>query len=172
MLKNININHFKSDNQIVIKPEYLIHPYISGNKYRKLKYNLLEAKAQQKNTLLTFGGAYSNHISATAFAGKEGEFKTIGVIRGEELRCKIESNPTLKFAKTCGMELFFVSRENYRKKSNPEFIKELQSKFGDFYLIPEGGTNELAVKGCEEICNSKEDSFDYICLNLRSRSCG
>ena len=70
---------------LVIKREDLLHPFISGNKYRKLKYNLLAAKADNQNTILTFGGAYSNHIAATAYAAKEKGFDAIGIIRGEEL---------------------------------------------------------------------------------------
>ena len=149
--------------QLSIKREDLIHPFISGNKYRKLKYNITEAKLLNSNKLLTFGGAFSNHIAATAYAGNVNGFETIGIIRGEELETKVSSNPTLKFAKSCGMQFLFVSREAYRKKSDTSFLKKLKEKFGDFYLIPEGGTNELAVKGCEEILNSEDDIYDYIC---------
>ena len=133
-----------------IKREDLLHPFISGNKFRKLKYNLLQAKAENQETVLTFGGAYSNHIAALAFAGKEQGFKTIGVIRGDELGDKILENPTLCFAQECGMEFEFVTREAYRHKTVPDFIANLQQKFGSFYLVPEGGTNEYAIKGCGE----------------------
>ena len=130
----------------------LVHPHISGNKWFKLRYNLEEARKQGKKTLVTFGGAYSNHIIATAAAGKEFGFKTIGIIRGEELN--ENDNSVLQFAKYCGMELRFVSREEYRKK---EFnIKD------EYYLIPEGGTNDLAVKGCSEIISLIDIPFDYI----------
>jgi len=152
-----------SDYKLVIRREDLIHPFISGNKFRKLKYNLLEAKRLQKNTLLTFGGAFSNHIAALAYAGKENGFKTIGIIRGEELAAKIASNPTLKFAQSFGMQFLFVSRTDYKLKTSSKFIETLKAKFGDFYLIPEGGTNALAVKGCEEILSSNDDEYDYIC---------
>jgi 1-aminocyclopropane-1-carboxylate deaminase len=152
-----------SNFELEIRREDLIHPFISGNKYRKLKYNIREVKRLKINILLTFGGAFSNHISAVAYAGKINNFKTIGVIRGEELENKIEDNPTLKFAKSCGMEFLFVSREAYRKKSETSFFEKLKEKYGDFYLIPEGGTNELAVKGCEEILNPEDDIYDYIC---------
>lgn len=154
---------FNTNCKLVIKREDLLHPYISGNKYRKLKYNLIAAKTKGYTTLLTFGGAYSNHIAAVASAGKEYGFKTIGVIRGEELIDKIDSNPTLKFAKSCGMNFHFVSREGYRHKSNLNFIENLKTTFGDFYLLPEGGTNDLAVKGCSEILNQNDEQFDYIC---------
>ena len=151
------------DIELVIKREDKIHPHISGNKYRKLKYNLIAAKEQNFDTLLTFGGAYSNHIVATAAAGKESGFKTIGIIRGEELVHKISENPTLTFAQECGMQFKFVSRNDYRKKIEPHFLAELENEFGNFYVLPEGGTNELAIKGCEEILTEKDNSFDYVC---------
>jgi len=110
-LKNPNVELF-------IKREDLIHPLISGNKFRKLKYNLIQAKKESKSTLLTFGGAFSNNILAVASAGFENNFKTIGVIRGEELIEKINENPTLKKAQELGMIFKFVSRENYRNKTN------------------------------------------------------
>ncbi|SHN00500.1 1-aminocyclopropane-1-carboxylate deaminase/D-cysteine desulfhydrase [Flavobacterium pectinovorum] len=162
MNQNININ-FPNDISLTIKREDLNHPFISGNKLRKLKYNLLQAKAENKTTLLTFGGAFSNHIAAVAYAGKEQGFKTIGVIRGDELFDKIEENPTLKFAQENGMKFEFISREDYRNKSEISFIEKLKEKFGDFYLVPEGGTNELAVKGCEEILTDEDAVFNYVC---------
>lgn len=146
-----------------IKREDLIHPFVSGNKFRKLKYNLLQAKADKKDTILTFGGAFSNHIAAVAFEGKENGLKTIGIIRGEELRLKIEENPTLQFAQNCGMKLEFITREAFRLKTENDFIEKLIKKYGDFYLIPEGGTNDLAVKGCEEILNNEDKKFNFIC---------
>lgn len=148
---------------LFIRREDLIHPFVSGNKFRKLKYNLLQAKSEGKTTLLTFGGAFSNHIAAVAAAGKEFNFKTIGIIRGEELNAKIIENPTLSFAQECGMLLEFVSREAYKTKNESEFINGLKQKFGTFYLIPEGGTNDLAVKGCQEILTEEDAVFDYIC---------
>lgn len=138
----------------------LNHTYISGNKLFKLKYNLLEAEKKGIKTLLTFGGAFSNHISATAAAGKEYGFKTIGIIRGEEYP---ELNPTLQFAVSCGMELHYVSRTLYRNKIelydyvNSRFSKEI------FYLVPEGGSNELGVVGCTEITQYINRDFDYVC---------
>lgn len=117
--------------------EYQNHPVVSGNKWWKLKYNLEQAREEKYDTLLTFGGAYSNHIYATAGAARENGFKSIGIIRGEDV-----DNPTLRFARSQGMELRFISREQYRKKD--------ELKFPGVYVIPEGGTNEYAVKGCEE----------------------
>lgn len=147
---------------LVIKREDLIHPFVSGNKFRKLKYNLLQAKAENQSTLLTFGGAYSNHIAAVGYAGKENGFQTIGIIRGDELGDKIESNPTLKFAQECGMQFEFVSRETYRLKTEATFLEQLQQKYGAFYLIPEGGTNAFAIQGCEEILTPEDAFFDFV----------
>ncbi|MEF3077724.1 1-aminocyclopropane-1-carboxylate deaminase/D-cysteine desulfhydrase [Winogradskyella poriferorum] len=152
--------------QLALKPEYIIHTFISGNKYRKLKYNLEKAKDLKNDTILSFGGAYSNHIAATAFAGKFYGFRTVGIIRGEELVDKVDSNPTLKFAKGCGMQFKFVDRETYRDKAEVDFIDSLKAEFGDFYLVPEGGTNLLAVQGCEEILNENDSDFDFICCSI------
>lgn len=149
-----------------IRREDLIHPFISGNKFRKLKYNLLQAKAENQETLLTFGGAFSNHIAAAAYAGKEYGFNTIGIIRGDELREKISENPTLYFAQECGMEFKFVTREAYRHKAEAGFIADLKQEFGDFYLVSEGGTNELAVKGCTEILTEEDAEFDFVCCSV------
>ena len=148
---------------LFIKREDVLHRYISGNKFRKLKYNLLHAKAENQHTLLTFGGAFSNHILAVAAAGKEFNFKTIGIIRGEELVSKIDENPTLQKAQKFGMQLEFISREAYRNKNEADFLENLKVKFGSFYLLPEGGTNALAVKGCEEILTNEDENFDFIC---------
>lgn len=156
LLKEYNV-------ELYIKREDKIHPSISGNKYRKLKYNLQEAQKFGHDTLLTFGGAYSNHIAAVASAGKEFGFKTIGIIRGEELEDKIVENPTLQFAKSKGMKFKFISRNAYRGKESEVFLNNLKKEFEDFYIVPEGGTNQLAVKGCEEILNEADTTFDYIC---------
>lgn len=154
---------FPNSISVYIKREDLIHPFVSGNKFRKLKYNLLQAKEENQTTLLTFGGAYSNHIAAVAYAGKDKGFKTIGIIRGDELREKILENPTLLFAQNCGMQFEFVTREAYRLKNEDSFIEDLKQKFGSFYLVPEGGTNEFAIKGCQEILTEEDAAFDYVC---------
>lgn len=147
-----------------LKREDRLHPAISGNKFRKLKYNLIAARQQGFRALLTFGGAYSNHIAAVAAAGFELGFKTIGIIRGEELADKIQDNPTLQLAKAQGMQLHFVTRTDYRHKGDHEFLEQLKRQFGEFYLIPEGGTNQLAIQGCEEILTEQDkQDFDYIC---------
>jgi 1-aminocyclopropane-1-carboxylate deaminase/D-cysteine desulfhydrase-like pyridoxal-dependent ACC family enzyme len=149
--------------RLIVKREDQNHPFVSGNKWWKLKYNLAEAVNEDHDTILTFGGAYSNHLYATAAAANELGLKSIGIIRGEET---LPLNDTLAFAKACGMELHYVSREAYRNKAVPSFIEQLHKQFGDFYLIPEGGTNELAVKGCAEFATElkTEVDFDYLCL--------
>ena len=152
--------------ELYIKREDKIHAFVSGNKYRKLKYNLLEADKRSFTTLLTFGGAYSNHIAAVASAGNILGFKTIGVIRGDELRGAIDSNPTLRFSQDNGMQFKFIPRDLYRDKTNNSFIESLKSEFGEFYLIPEGGTNALAIQGCEEILIESDNKFDYICCAI------
>ena len=144
---------------LFLKREDIIHPFVSGNKFRKLKYNLLKANEEKKTQLLTFGGAFSNHIAAVAYAGKKNNFETIGIIRGEALESQIYENPTLLFAQECGMKFHFVTREEYKDKTTALFIEKFRNIYGDFYLIPEGGTNNLAVKGCEEILTS--ESFHY-----------
>jgi 1-aminocyclopropane-1-carboxylate deaminase len=133
---------------------------MSGNKWHKLKYNIHKAKNEGIDTLLTFGGAYSNHIYAVAAAGKIFNLRTIGIIRGEE---HLPLNPTLSFAVENGMKIYYIDRKSYRKKESSEIINQLQQEFGDFYLLPEGGTNELAIKGCSEIISKIDIDFDYIC---------
>ncbi len=183
-INNLLFNQvFKTENQqiflpileekkvaLFIKREDKIHPFVSGNKFRKLKYNIEAAKNQHKKVLLTFGGAFSNHIVATAIAGNLSGFKTIGIIRGDELGKNLEKtlagNSTLKEAYKNGMHFKFVSREAYRNKTSEEFVNDLKNEFGDFYLIPEGGTNELAIKGCEEILTEEDKNFDYICAAI------
>ena len=137
-----------------------MHPFVNGNKWFKLKYNLLEAKQQNLTTILTFGGAYSNHVFATAAAGNLFGFRTIGVIRGEE---RLPLNPTLSFARQQGMELVYLSRETYRQKHTKELQEELKQRFGDIFIIPEGGSNLNGMRGCTEILD-KNSNYDTICL--------
>ncbi|WP_313804354.1 pyridoxal-phosphate dependent enzyme [Flavobacterium sp.] len=148
---------------LVIKREDLLHPDISGNKFRKLKYNIEKAKASGFTKLVTFGGAFSNHILATAAAGSVYDLATIGIIRGEELAFKIAENPTLSRAKELGMQLVFIPREAYQEKDSESFLRDVKLKYSDAYLVPEGGTNPLAVKGCEEILTDEDAVFDYVC---------
>ena len=132
--------------RVYVKRDDLIHPSVQGNKWRKLKYNLMKIRELNISTLLTFGGAFSNHIHATAAAGQLLGINTIGIIRGERT---IPLNNTLIFAENHGMKLHFVSREQYKNKT--ALTDALNDRFGDFYVLPEGGTNDLAVVGCTEI---------------------
>lgn len=147
--------------RLLVKRDDLIHPEISGNKWRKLKLNIAEARANKKIALLTFGGAFSNHIAATAAVGKKEGIPTIGIIRGEAI-----NNPTLERASANGMQLVFVSREEYRQKEQDEYIKRLYEKYGDVHVIPEGGCNQLGVDGSASIVHEIKDQFDYICCDM------
>lgn len=145
---------------LIQREDKLGNGLLSGNKFRKLKYNLIEAAIRENDTLLSFGGAYSNHIIALAAAGLHFGFKTIGVIRGEE---RLPLNPALAFARKCGMTLHYIDRASYRTKSTPAFELSLREKFGDFFLIPEGGTNALGVQGTKETLSRTERDFDIVC---------
>ena len=165
-LNQNSVNQFLTSidgSEIILKREDELHPSVSGNKFRKLKYNLLQAKQEGYNTLLTFGGAFSNHLTATAAAGKMMGFKTIGVVRGEEER---KLNSSLQFCQDQGMILYPISRSDYRQKHLPEFMIQLKNKFGAFYPLPEGGTNSLAVKGCMEILTEDDACFDLIACSV------
>ncbi len=146
--------------RLKVKREDLIHPEIPGNKWRKLKYNLAEAVARGHDTLLTFGGAYSNHVRATAAAGHYWGLHTIGVIRGEE---HLPLNPSLAYARRRGMRLSYLDRTTYRDKEDPRVVERLRETWGRFYLVPEGGSNELAVRGCAEMAAELEPGTDVIC---------
>lgn len=155
--------------RLFLKRDDLLHPQVSGNKWRKLKYNLLAACEQGHTTLLTFGGAYSNHLYATAAAGHVFGFNTIGIVRGDELARK-PLNPTLAFCQSCGMHLHFVSRDDYRRKDKPGFLTDFLTEFGPCYSLPEGGTNALAIRGTAEIMpeivNQLGFSPDYVCCSV------
>jgi len=142
---------------------------LCGNKWRKLQYNLQRARAQKHHRLLTFGGAFSNHIAAVAAAGQEFGFETIGIIRGERPE---ELNPTLRQAEYCGMQLSFISRRDYRQKQEAEFLRQLDATFAPFYLLPEGGSNPFALPGCRAIVQEVEQQLgvppDYYCLSVGS----
>lgn len=150
----------KKEIKFFIKREDLTDDFISGNKFYKLKYNLIEAEKLGHKTLLTFGGAYSNHIHATAAAGKKYGFNTIGVIRGEE---HLPLNSTLISAQENGMTIEYIDRKSYRNKYDESLTKTFKEQFGDFYLIPEGGSNHLAIKGCAEIIPSIDINFNFVC---------
>ena len=151
--------------RLLIKREDLLHHIISGNKFRKLKYNLVEAKRQGATRLITFGGAYSNHILAVAASGYESNFQTTGIIRGE---ATLPLNPTLqKASERFGMQLVYADRVSYRDKPMNDLLEMLEVDTGKAYVIPEGGTNALAIKGCAEIVEDLQVNPDYICC-----SCG
>lgn len=146
--------------RLFLKRDDLINPDIPGNKWRKLKYNLESARKQGHQVLLTFGGAYSNHIRATAAAGHYFGFSTVGVVRGEE---HLPLNPSLDYAVRHGMRLAYLDRAAYREKMSPEVIAMLHRRFGEFYLLPEGGSNADAVRGCAEIPGEIDRRFDLAC---------
>lgn len=153
----------KAPVHVTIKRLDQIHPKISGNKFFKLKYNFLEAQARGCKHIITFGGAYSNHIAATAYAAHLFGFQSIGIIRGEELATR-PLNHTLATAQQFGMQLQFVSREKYRLKETEEFIQALKQTYPESYIIPEGGTNTLAIQGCQEILSQNDlEHYDVIC---------
>lgn len=159
--------------RLYLKRDDLLHPLVSGNKWRKLKYNLLAAEERGHHTLLTFGGAYSNHLYATAAAGRAFGFNTIGIVRGDEFRNTLADEPlnsTLTFCQSCGMRLHFVNRTEYRQKEDPAFLARLTNRFGPCYVIPEGGTNELAIRGTAEIMPEIVGQLgyapDYVCCSV------
>lgn len=168
------INH----KRIYLKQDYLNHPIIQGNKLRKLKYLLLAAKSSRQ-TLISFGGAYSNHIAALAAAGQLFSLPTVGIIRGQELAATSRWGYALKTAAQHGMQLHFVSRQAYRaKQANPE-IQSIIRQYPQSMLIPEGGSNQLAVMGCKEImteiaANSLENSMENSATNFQAifAACG
>lgn len=149
--------------QLTIKRLDLIHPQISGNKFFKLKYNLLAAQQQGFSQVLTFGGAFSNHIAATAFAAQHFGFQSIGMIRGEELASQ-PFNPTLQTAQDLGMQLHFLSRFEYRLRHQAEYLQQLQQQYPQAFIIPEGGSNALAIQGTQEILSPDDlENYDVIC---------
>lgn len=165
-VSNQYLNHSILDEKgigLAIKRLDLVHPAVSGNKFFKLKYNLEKAKSHGKSTILTFGGAFSNHIYTTAEAASAENLEAIGIIRGERTE---PLNPTLARAEKLGMQLHFIDRTSYRNKTNPEFLIGLKEKFGDFYLIPEGGTNEAAIGGTQEILVQEDLQFSHICSSI------
>ena len=150
--------------RLLVKRDDRVHPVISGNKWRKLKYNLLEARRLGYSRLLTFGGAYSNHLAAVAAAGKQLGFSTLGIVRGERV---LPLNPTLKYVGLCGMELKFVSRTNFRNKNRNSIIEDLKINPNAYYILPEGGSNCLALKGVVEMVDELTGQLgtapDFLC---------
>ncbi len=163
------IRHSLLDNHgvfLFIRREDQVHPHISGNKLRKLKYNLEYAREAGLRHLVTFGGAYSSHLLALAHAGREFGFTTTGIVRGDELIHLWRDNPTLAQAHSAGMQFKFITREQYRQRAMPSYLHSLEAELGPCYLLPEGGTNSLAVKGCEEILSPSDHGFDSVCCSV------
>ena len=152
--------------QVFVKRDDLTDPLISGNKWRKLQFNIQEILKTPHKRVLTFGGAFSNHIAAVAAAAHQHQFEAIGIIRGERPE---PLNPTLQQAQAHGMNLHFVDRATYRNKYEATNMKIWRKQFGDFFCLPEGGTNQLAVKGCIEVISELQQQLgtlpDYICLS-------
>lgn len=140
--------------QVYLKRDDLIHPAISGNKWRKLKYNLLHALEQKAEALVSFGGAFSNHLYALATVGRLWKIRTIGFVRGDELGP--ESSATLRHCAREGMELHFISRTAYREKEKSPEFRHFPGLPANTFLIPEGGTNEMAVRGVGEMADEVE----------------
>jgi 1-aminocyclopropane-1-carboxylate deaminase len=153
----------KAGVRLLVKREDLNHPTVPGNKWWKLKYNLAAASETVERRVVTFGGAFSNHIYAVAAATGELKLEAVGLIRGEET---LPLNPTLQYALKQGMKIHYLSRGQYREKASPVFLKKLQHQFGNFYLIPEGGSNRLAVKGCAEFADKELSQIDFQYLFL------
>lgn len=151
--------------KLLVKREDLNHPFVSGNKWWKLRYNLEDFQKSGCRGLLTFGGAFSNHILATAAAAKEIGCESVGIIRGER---PSTDNSTLQFAEHCGMQLHFIPRTEYRQKTSPEFIQHLNERWPEFFVLPEGGTNDAAIKGCAEFADTKLSSIesDFVCVPI------
>ena len=147
--------------QLFIKRDDLLHPGISGNKWRKLKYNIIDFKTSDLDGILTLGGAYSNHLHAVAVAGKHFGFHTVGIVRGEKPE---HLSSTLLACNELGMKLFYVPRIEYRKKLQSKSINDLVQNHPNLLYIPEGGENDAAKKGCEEILKDLEIKADYVCL--------
>ena len=144
----------------------LVNPDLPGNKARKLKHNLAAARQQGHHTLLTFGGAYSNHLAAVATAGRLFGFDTVGLVRGDAPAAGTDLNPTLTQARADGMALHYLDRAAYRRRAEPDFMAELLARLGPAYVLPEGGTNALALPGCAELVAEIEQhtAFDALAV--------
>ena len=152
---------FKERNvQLVIKRDDLIHDEVSGNKWRKLKYNILKCADRKHEGILTFGGAYSNHLLATAYACSVLGLKSVGIVRGDELNEK--SNKTLERCHSLGMKLVFVSREEYNLRKEKFYKDELAGDYSNFWMVPEGGANYYGVLGCQELLGEIDIEFDEV----------
>jgi 1-aminocyclopropane-1-carboxylate deaminase len=156
-----NLNEQASN--LFIKRDDLIHPIISGNKWRKLKYNILHLQMNLMEGIITFGGAFSNHLVATALAAKQANVSCVGIVRGEELTK--DSNTILSFCNSLGMNLKFVTRNEYGFKEEPIYKQELLTNYANYWIVPEGGGNYQGVLGCMEIMKETDNDFDYVCVS-------
>nr|WP_184174616.1 pyridoxal-phosphate dependent enzyme [Rhabdobacter roseus] len=147
--------------QLFVKRDDLLHPTVSGNKWRKLKYLLQSLDPADSPRLLTFGGAHSNHLYALAAAGAALQVPTVGIVRGEEYAHPARETSTLRFCREQGMELHFVSREHYRQRHDPAYLQQLQSTFRATLVVPEGGTTSLALPGVRELVQETEAQLGY-----------
>lgn len=173
ILQEITIESFsKRGISLFVKRDDLIDPEISGNKWRKLKYNIALCESKKKGGILTFGGAYSNHLVATAAACKIANLRSIGLVRGEELNS--DSNSTLQRCKELGMELIFISREEYTMRSDKAYHETIGADYPSFQLVPEGGANYYGMVGCQEILSEIDKSVNHIFLaqGTTTTSCG
>ncbi|MBJ05235.1 MAG: 1-aminocyclopropane-1-carboxylate deaminase [Flavobacteriales bacterium] len=151
----------KKSVEIYVKRDDLIHEIISGNKSRKLKYNFMDAQTKDYTNILSYGGPYSNHLHALSYMSKKLNLKSIGVVRGQKYD---KLNPTLSFCQINNMSFYYLNREDYRhKKYDPLNLQLFRKKYGEFYLIPEGGNNLLGLNGCSEILSEVDVNFDFFC---------
>jgi len=177
-LKNAVLDKLSSDEfnsrgiSVYIKRDDLIHTEVSGNKWRKLKYNVEVCLNAKKTGILTFGGAFSNHLLATASACNAIGLKSVGIVRGDELNA--QSNHTLQRCAELGMELKFISREEYRMIPDKSFLADLAHEFPNFHIVPEGGANYYGMIGCQEILKEIEIDFDaiFVAQGTTTTSCG
>ncbi|MCF2857508.1 pyridoxal-phosphate dependent enzyme [Pseudoalteromonas sp. SMS1] len=149
---------------LLVKRDDLLHPTVQGNKWRKLKYNLIELKRLNRSAILTFGGPFSNHLYATAMASKLFNIPAHIIVRGPHLDMQ---NPTLRFAKACGVNLHAVTRLEYRQRSDNAYLQDLATQFPNTYIVPEGGSNQFALQGCKELALSLPNA-DYVCCAVGS----
>ncbi|MDR0801864.1 pyridoxal-phosphate dependent enzyme [Fluviicola sp.] len=173
ILQEIKLNSPEFGNvRLLVKRDDLIHPEVSGNKWRKLKYNIELVQFQKKDGILTFGGAYSNHLLATASACHLAGLKSIGVVRGEELHAS--SNENLKRCSELGMELKFISREKYDERNEKTAQETWKEEYPFYLLVPEGGSNYYGIVGCQEIWKELPDEVDhlFVAQGTTATSCG
>lgn len=173
ILHPIDLPEFKKANvEVLVKRDDLIHPEISGNKLRKLKYNIEHMIEIGMKGILTFGGAYSNHLLATAALCNKKKIPSIGIVRGDELTPL--SNNTLKRCNELNMQLLFVSRIEYKKREDTDYIEKIQKTHSDYWIVPEGGANQLGIKGCTEIMKETPNDFDgvFLAQGTTTTSCG